>query len=213
MLTVTEEMRENFGRRGADTDKITVISLNAPDDRLFRLERYGQSAERMSRLKHEERRAGVYRLLCHGAIEERYGLDLIVDAIARLKDEIPGIEFRFMGEGAYLRAVLARAEELGVAPRVHYLGYVPFETMIEEILAADFAIVPMRRNRYSVLVHTNKMYEYMALGRPIVASRLDFVASYFTNDTLLYFEPGDAADLADRNPVTPTPTPTTWPSG
>lgn len=197
VLTVTNEMRENFGRRGADTGKVTVI-VNAPDDRLFRPERYGRLAERVARSKDGDRRAGVYRLLCHGAIEERYGLDLIVGAVARLKDDIPGLQFRFMGEGNYLGAVLARAEELGVASRVHYLGYVTFETMVEEILAADVAIVPMRRNPYSVLVHTNKMYEYMALGRPIIASRLDSVASYFPDDTLLYFEPDDGGDLAER---------------
>ena len=68
--------------------------------------------------------------------------------------------------------------------------------MIEEILSADVAVVPMQRNPYSNLVHTNKMYEYLALERPIVASRLDFVAAYFPEDALLYFEAGDAADLA-----------------
>ena len=70
--------------------------------------------------------------------------------------------------------------------------------MIAEILAADVTVVPMRRNPYSVLVHTNKMFEYLALGRPIVASRLDFVAAYFPDDAIKYFEPDDDADLARR---------------
>jgi glycosyltransferase involved in cell wall biosynthesis len=111
---------------------------------------------------------------------------------------MPGLRFRFMGEGDDLGRVLALAQELGVADQVCYLGYVPFETMIEEILAADAAVVPMRRNPYSVLVHTNRMYEYMALGRPVIASRLDSVAAYFPEDSILYFEPGSDADLADR---------------
>jgi len=33
-LTVTREMRDNFGRRGADVNKITVV-VNVPDERLF----------------------------------------------------------------------------------------------------------------------------------------------------------------------------------
>ncbi|MGL4968145.1 MAG: glycosyltransferase [Inquilinus sp.] len=196
-LTVTAEMRQNLGRHGANLSKITVI-LNVPDDRMFRPDRYTHLKGRVARAKEEDRRAGVFRLLCHGTIEQRYGLDLVVGAVARLKNTIPGIQFRFMGQGEYLGAVLAKAEELGVSSHVQYLGFVPFETMIEEILCADVTIVPMRRNPYSALVQTNKMYEYMALGRPIIASRLDSVLNYFPEDTLLYFEPDDEGDLAER---------------
>ncbi|MGK9170246.1 glycosyltransferase family 4 protein [Inquilinus limosus] len=197
VLTVTAEMRQNLGRRRADLSKTTVI-LNVPDDRMFRPDRYTHLEGRVARQKEEDRRAGVFRLLCHGTIEERYGLDLVVGAVARLKNVIPGVQFRFMGQGEHLAAVLAKAQELGVSSRIHYLGFVPFETMIEEILCADVTLVPMRCNPYSVLVHTNKMFEYMALGRPIIASRLDSVFSYFPEDTLLYFEPDDEGDLAER---------------
>src|SRR6185503_14603077 len=87
---------------------------------------------------------------------------------------------------------------LGVSSLVHYLGFLPFDTMIEEVLGADLSIVPMRRNPYSDLVHTNKMYEYIALGRPVLASRLASVIRYFPADTLLYFEPDSDIDLATQ---------------
>jgi glycosyltransferase involved in cell wall biosynthesis len=70
--------------------------------------------------------------------------------------------------------------------------------MIEEILAADVTVVPIKKNPYSVLVHTNKMYEYVSLQRPCVASRLDSVAAYFPDDSLIYFEPGNEEDLARK---------------
>jgi glycosyltransferase involved in cell wall biosynthesis len=197
VLTVTRDMRDNFGSRGADVNKITVI-VNVPDDRFFRLDRYGHLAEKVAEIKKEERRAGRFRVLCHGAIERRYGIDLVVRAIARLADEIPGIEFRLMGQGDYLDNVLALAKELKVEGRVNYLGFVPFETMIEEILAADVTLVPVRRNPYSDLVHTNKMYEYVALQKPVVISRLQSVAAYFAEDALVFFEPGSDEDLADK---------------
>jgi glycosyltransferase involved in cell wall biosynthesis len=137
-------------------------------------------------------------VLCHGASEERYGLELIVRAVAQLKDQIPGIQFRFMGEGGGAARLTALARELGAEGHVSYLGFVPLGTMIEELLAADVTVVPMQRSLYSELVHTNKMYEYVALERPVIASRLASVAAYFPEDTLLYFEPGDAGDLAER---------------
>jgi glycosyltransferase involved in cell wall biosynthesis len=197
VLTVTREMRDNMGKRGADVNKITVI-VNVPDDRFFRLDLYDHLKEKVAAARKEERRKGRFRVLCHGAIEERYGIDVIVRAVARLKEEIPGIEFRFMGSGAYLPDVLELAGELKAGDHVHYLGFVPFETMIEEILAADVTVVPIRKNPYSVLVHTNKMYEYVSLRRPCIASRLDSVAAYFPDDSLIFFEPGDDEDLAQK---------------
>jgi glycosyltransferase involved in cell wall biosynthesis len=162
------------------------------------LDRYDYLEDKIAGVKKDERRRGVYRVLCHGAIEKRYGIDLIVRAVARLKEDIPGIEFRLMGSGDYLPDVLALAKELGAEPHVSFLGFVSFETMIEEILTADVTVVPIKKNPYSVLVHTNKMYEYAALHKPVVASRLDSVAAYFPEDSLVFFEPGDDKDLAEK---------------
>jgi glycosyltransferase involved in cell wall biosynthesis len=197
VLTVTREMRDNVCARGAAPSKITVI-VNVPDDHLFELEQHAALLSRVSAARQEERQRGVYRVLCHGSIEERYGFDVIVRAIARLAGDMPGIEFRFMGKGGFLPDVLALARQLNVERNVHYLGFVPFETMIEEILAADVTVVPMKHNPYSVLVHTNKMFEYLALQRPVVASRLASVAAYFPAGAISYFEPDDDADLARR---------------
>lgn len=196
-LTVTREMRDNYGRRGADVNKITVI-VNVPDDRIFRIDRYEHLQQRIADIKKEERRQGIFRVLTHGAIEERYGQDVIVKAIARLKKDVPGVQFRFMGGGSYVDESLALADKLKVADHVKFLGFVPFETMIEEILAADVTVVPVKKNAYSMLVHTNKMYEYVAMQRPCIASRLDSVAAYFSDDSLVFFEPGDDADLAAK---------------
>ncbi|HEX5131980.1 MAG TPA: glycosyltransferase family 4 protein [Candidatus Krumholzibacteria bacterium] len=194
-LTVTEQMKQNYVARGADPGRITVI-VNVPDDRHFRLENYAHLAQQIADLKAEDRAAGRFRVLTHGAIEKRYGFDLIVRAAARVREEIPGIEFRYMGSGGYKADVRRIAEMVSMQDRVHHLGFVPFEEMVLEILLADVCIVAVQKNPYSVLVHTNKMFEYIALQRPLIVSRLDSVAAYFPDDTLLYFEPGSDESLA-----------------
>jgi len=196
-LTVTDQMRDNYVRRGADPSKFTVV-VNVPDDRTFRIERYQPIIDRARALKAEERARGVFRVVTHGAIEERYGYDTIVKAVGLVLPDVPGIEFRFMGSGDFRDGVLALAETLGLTDHVKHLGFVPFETMIEEIVMAHVCVVAVKESPYSVLVHTNKMYEYMAMQRPVVASRLGSVAAYAPDDTLLYFEPGNADDLAER---------------
>jgi glycosyltransferase involved in cell wall biosynthesis len=196
-ITVTDQMRDNFVRRGADPDKIAVV-VNVPDDRYFRIERYEPMRAKIEGIKQDERARGVFRVLTHGSIEERYGFDTIVRAIAAARDKVPGIEFRFMGSGDHLPHVLALAKELGVDDRVRYLGFVPFDQMVEEILLADVCVVAVEKNPYSVLVHTNKMFEYMALQRPVIMSRLDAVAAYMTDDAALYFDSGNHQELAEK---------------
>lgn len=196
-ITVTDQMRDNFVRRGADKNKIAVV-VNVPDDRYFQLERYQHLRAKIDNIKSEDRARGVFRVLTHGSIEKRYGFDTIVSAVALAKERVPGIQFRFMGSGDHLKEVLATAEKLGVADRVEHLGFVPFERMVEEILLADVCVVAVEKNPYSVLVHTNKMFEYMALQRPVIMSHLDAVAAYLPDDAALYFESGNATQLADR---------------
>jgi glycosyltransferase involved in cell wall biosynthesis len=196
-LTVTTAMRENLARRGVPPQKVTVI-VNAPDERLVAMGRRPEIVARAHEMRRQLTQAGAQRLVCHGTIEQRYGIDLVVRALARLSHDFPRLQFRLMGNGDYVDEVLALAERLGVAHNVHYLGFVPLETMLAELLAADLAVVPMRRNAYSDLVHTNKMFEYVAFERPVIASRLDAVLAYFPPDSLLYFEPDDDADLAER---------------
>jgi glycosyltransferase involved in cell wall biosynthesis len=196
-LTVTDQMRDNFVRRGADPTKFTVV-VNVPDDRQFRLDRFEHLRPRIAAVKADERARGVFRILTHGAIEARYGFDTIVRAVARAKARVPGIQFRFMGSGEHLNDVHRLAAELEVADRVTHVGFVPFEQMVEEILLADVCVVAVERSPYSVLVHTNKMYEYVALERPVVASRLDSVAAYARAGAILFFDPGDDADLAEK---------------
>jgi glycosyltransferase involved in cell wall biosynthesis len=160
------------------------------------LDRYRHLSEKIATVKKEERRKGTFRVLYCGEIEKRYEPDVVVRAVARLSSDIPGVELRYLGDD--FSTLFSIAAAFGVDDRVTYVESVSSETMIEEILTADVAVVPARRNSYSELVHTNEMYEYIALETPVVISRLDSVAAYFPEESLVFFEPGDAEDLAER---------------
>ncbi len=186
-FTVTQQLRDAYVSRGAKAEKIAVV-LNAPDERLLDL---------AGSPKASNGSGNGFTLICHGAIEERYGQDTILDAIALARRQVPGLRMRLLGRGTYVEPMLQRRKALGLEDCVDYLGYVPLEQMLEEICAADLGIVAQKSSAYSNLVHTGKMYEYIALGKPVLASRLRAVAAYFGEDALAYFEPGNAQSLAE----------------
>jgi glycosyltransferase involved in cell wall biosynthesis len=186
-FAVTEQLKDTYVARGADPDKIEAIP-NVPEERF--LEVQGDILKKSGDEK-------GFTLICHGAIEERYGHDTMLEAVALINSEIPNLRLRILGRGSHLDEFLAQRERLGLEDCVDYLGYVSLERMVQELYTADVGIVAQKSSPYSNLVHTNKMYEFIAIGKPVLASRLRSVEAYFGEDALRYFEPGDPKSLAE----------------
>lgn len=184
-LTVTQTMKDRLISRGADPDRIKVI-LNVPDVRLF-----GETFPAGGAF-HDR----VFTLVYHGAIEERYGHDTLLQAMAQVRGQIPGLRLRILGDGSHRNEILALMKRLGLQEQVQYLGFVPVQELVRELHQADVGIIAMKASPYSHLIHTGKMYDYLAFGKPVIASRLKAVQSYFDEESLLFFKPGDATDLA-----------------
>jgi glycosyltransferase involved in cell wall biosynthesis len=67
---------------------------------------------------------------------------------------------------------------------------------VDAIAAADAGIVAMKRDAFRDLVHCNKMYDLIAMRRPVISSRTRSVEAYFSDEALLYFTADDPDDLA-----------------
>lgn len=184
IFVVTQSLKEKVVAHGAEANKITVV-LNAPDEQLF-------GPPVVSNVSPDN----CFTLICHGAIEERYGHDTMLRAIAAVKAFIPGLQLRILGNGSYRAEFLALREALGLSDQVQYLGYVPLDQLLTELSQADVGLVAQKASPYSHLVHTGKMYDYLALGKPVIVSRLQAVQAYFDDDSLCFFEPGNPEDLA-----------------
>jgi glycosyltransferase involved in cell wall biosynthesis len=185
-VTCTEPMKERFVERGACAGKISVV-LNSFDDERFNLRRH-PSAQRAD---------ARFVLVCHGTIDHMYGLDLVVRAVAALRDRIPGLELRIYGDGPGRAGVQALTKELDVADNVQFSeGWLPLDELLPRIVEADAGVVAIRRDGCFDLTHSNKMYDLIALRKPIVMSRTRAVEAYFDDDCFQLFESGNEHDLA-----------------
>jgi glycosyltransferase involved in cell wall biosynthesis len=185
-LTCTEPMRRAFAGRGADAARVHVVH-NAADERIFRADGHVPD--------HDPR--DEFRLICHGAIEERYGHDTVLRAMALLRDDMPHLRFRVFGEGSEKRRFQQLATELGVADRVWWSdGLAPMHELIRGIAQADAGVVAMKRDAFRDLTHCNKMFEFFAMRRPVITSWTRSVAEYFDDEAVEFFTADDPEDLA-----------------
>lgn len=194
-FAVTLQLKDSFVARGADPEKITVV-LNVPDAQLFDVGNAENTEDVGIESDAPPVQDGHFTLICHGAIEERYGHDTMLQAIAQLRSSIPGLRLRITGWGGYRDQFLAQIEALNLQEAVHYLGYISLPQLVEELRRADVGIVAQKASVYSHLVHTGKMYDYLAFEKPVIASRLRAVQAYFEDESLCFFEPGDPDSLA-----------------
>jgi glycosyltransferase involved in cell wall biosynthesis len=183
-VTCTAEMQDAFVGRGATTP-FTVV-LNSADETLF-------APGRVPVVD----RAGEFTVVCHGTIEERYGLDTLVRAAALTREDIPELKVLIFGEGDYRPELVALVEQLGVGDRVEIAeGLVPLDELVGTIEGAEAGVVAMKRDVFRDLTHCNKMFEFISMGVPAVVSRTRSVEAYFDAGSFGWFTAGDEQDLA-----------------
>jgi glycosyltransferase involved in cell wall biosynthesis len=106
--------------------------------------------------------AGAVVLGFVGFVRAWHGLDWGVEALADLPDNVHLV---VVGDGPACAPLQARAEALGVHGRVHLLGRVPHDQVGAHMRGFDIALQTASTPYASPL----KLFEYMALGRAIIA--------------------------------------------
>jgi glycosyltransferase involved in cell wall biosynthesis len=187
-MTVNDALRDRLIGLGVAPDKVTVI-LNTPDLALF--DPAGQP-ERPFRAD------GTLRLVYAGALTPTYEVDVAIEAVGRLRAGRPDVPITLdlYGRGDAEPALRALVARLGLGDQVRFHGRIPLEAVPARVAAADVGLAPTRRSDMTDHSLSTKLFEYAAMGKPVVASALPTVARYFGPGTVAGYEPGDPDDLA-----------------
>ncbi|MCC6436247.1 MAG: glycosyltransferase family 4 protein [Acidimicrobiales bacterium] len=131
-----------------------------------------------------------------GTLRPWHGVDVAIDALARSST---AVELVVVGDGPVAGELLDQARRAGVEHRVHLLGHRGHAEVAVALAAADVALAPypaLDGFAFSPL----KLFEYLAAGVPVVASRIGQVTAVLEGDAEGPFgtmvEPGDPAALA-----------------
>jgi glycosyltransferase involved in cell wall biosynthesis len=185
VITVTEPWRQTLIRRGLSPDKCSVV-MNVADSRIFRPD-CGSFQPSWD---------NCFRLFYHGNLTDRYGVDIALHAVARLRDDLPDIRLTLHGRGGFLEHLQRLAEELELGDYVSFsTEYIPIEELPCLIACADLALVPYQSDVFTDGILPTKLMEYAALGVPAVVARTPAVEAYFDETMVQFFTPGDLEDV------------------
>ena len=192
ITTICKGLRGEIIARGIPAEKVTVVP-NAVDIDAFRIGRQPDEALRQSLGL-----TGKTVLGFAGSFYGYEGLDLLLDALARLVPRFPDLGALLVGGGLQEDALKRQAVALGIEDRVIFAGRKPHDTVQRYYDLIDILVYPRRSMRLTELVTPLKPLEAMAQGRVLAASDVGGHRELIVDrETGYLFKAGSAARLAD----------------
>jgi glycosyltransferase involved in cell wall biosynthesis len=196
IIVVSKVLRDDLVKRGIPADCIRV-NPNAVDPDYFYPGRGRDSGREWLGVESDEVLIGFV-----GSFSLWHGIEVLQQAIIRLLGNVPPCRLRFIlvGDGLLhgeMRSALASYEK---TRQVIFTGPVPRDKVAEYLDASDILVsphIPMPDGS-RFFGSPTKLFEYMAMGKAIVASRLDQLAEVLNHDrTGWLVTPGDTEELAN----------------
>ncbi len=192
IFVVSEVERTNLLNAGVHEEKI-VVNPNGVDPEIFRPDVGGRMVREQFGISEDETVAGFI-----GTFGPWHGVVELARAIA-LVPEDARIKFMLVGTGKLREEVERIVQEAGASDRVIFTGPVEHEHVPRMLDACDILVsphVPLAGNT-PFFGSPTKLFEYMAMGKGIVASRLGQIGEVLRDEeTALLIEPGDVNELS-----------------
>lgn len=193
IFVVSEVERRNLLRADVAGAKI-VVNPNGVDVEKFRPEAGGASERATLGIEADETLVGFV-----GTFGPWHGVLVLARAIASIRQDAR-IRFLLVGAGSLREEALRIVREAGASERVIFTGAVEHARVPALLDACDVLVSPHvpLEDGSEFFGSPTKLFEYMAMGKPIVASRLGQIGEVLeTEETALLVEPGDARALRD----------------
>ncbi len=177
LLAVSEPHRDALVSHGLPAEKFFVY-MNLPDPEVFRP--CGTPG----------RGDGRFRLVYHGSIMFRLGLDQIVRAMEILRHREPRVQLVLYGEGDAADFVESYVRSHQLEDQVvFHRGVFPMAELPPKLCEANAGIVPLKPDVFNEIILPVKLMEYVALGLPVIATRTQAIQHYFDDDMVLFVDP------------------------
>jgi glycosyltransferase involved in cell wall biosynthesis len=189
VVVVSDVLRDQLVEQGVDADRI-LVNPNGVDVAALAPARAHAPAEWRRRLGRPE--APTVGFI--GTFGLWHGVRVLPEIMERVASARGDVRWIIVGAGALFEEVRADIERRGLLDRVDLTGVVPHERAVELLAACDVCVSPHVANPDGTRFFGSptKLFEYMGLGKPIVASDLEQIGEVIQHErTGLLCPPGD----------------------
>jgi len=163
VIVVTEEAKNKIMLEVDINEGNIVVVPNTVHQEIYN--RYDLEQEIINEYK------GNFTVLYLGDTGLRRGTDTAIKAVSSLSDEIPNLKLVLVGENkAEDRHLHDLVQEFKCEAFVDFKGWQDVSLFPSYVLAADVCISPLKRNPHHDTTYANKLFQYMALGKPVIVS-------------------------------------------
>ena len=188
IFVLTSFLKNELIRIGVSENKILVLP-DAVDLAKFDIKIFKEDARKKLNLPQSKK-----IILYTGSfyLYDWKGMDILLEAAKNF-----GEEFLFLFVGGSEAEILNFKSQTINLNNLKLIGHKPYTEIPYYLKSADVLVLPNKAGHKMSEQHTSplKLFEYMASGRPIVASDLPSLREVLTEKEALFFKPNDAEDL------------------
>ncbi len=156
VVAVTRGIREGIVKAGVPQEKVQLVP-NGVDDLLLAEPQLGPPSLN----------GRPFRCIYVGALGRWNGNETILEAARHLRQD--PVEFVFVGDGDQRRSMEERVRAEGLS-KVRFIGALPKREAMDHLQSADAALICTWDHPFHRMVLANKIFDYLAAGKPIVAA-------------------------------------------
>lgn len=192
IIAITQELKNLLVKNGVDSEKISVAS-DAVDLAAFNAVKADKEELKSELGLPKDFLVGYIGRFKTLGMEK--GIKTMIEALPILSN---GIKMVFVGgEESEIKDYKALAGRFNVLSQCVFVSYQSYAKIVKYIKSMDALAIPFPdKPHYAFYASPLKLFEYMASGRPIIASDLLALREILNDKNALFFRPDDAADLA-----------------
>jgi len=168
-IVVTEEAKQHYLNNVKVDEEQIVVVPNTVNPSFYT--DYPVDQAIVQRYRH------TFSLLYIGDTGQRRGLQTVIEAVSLLENDIPQIRFIILGKSSYDLTLKSLAYQLNVSSRIDFEGWTDPKFFQSYIIASRVGVCPILKNLHHDTTYPNKIFQYMALGRPVLVSNCDAQAN------------------------------------
>ena len=150
----------------------------------------------LASLSPEEKKRDPHRILFVGRLAANKGLEILIDALVKVKKTLPKANLIISGEGEEKLRVVAQVKKENLADSVTFLGKMSFKELVQLYATPAVFVLPSinRLEAYGIV-----QLEAMTCGTPVIASNIPGVNGVMEEGKSGYLFPnGDSDTLAEK---------------